>query len=765
MRSGWLVVLGLCLAASNARSAAADIDATAVQESIDRGVDFLKRSQRADGSWPAYTNNPGGVTALCTLALLNAGVPTEDEAIQKAFNHLRAIEPATTYSSSLIVMAFCAAKSRRDVPVIQQHVRWLERTQLRPQPGIGMWGYTGGGNGDSSNSQFALLALHEADRFGVTVNERTWSGALKYWQTLQSPNGSFGYTLRARAGFGSMTCAGISSIVIASSRLNEGDARINGNQVDCCAKQEPDPAIERGLQWLGREFSVNHNPQHQGGWLYYYLYGLERVGRLTAHRFVGGHDWYREGVDFLIHQQDQLAGFWKGAIVEADPNIATSFALLFLSKGRRPVLLSKVRHGPGDDWDNHSHDVANLISYVETQWERDLTWQIVDPQQAGPADLLQSPVLFINGRAAPEFTDQEVTNLRTYVDQGGFIFAEACCEGDEFDAGFRKLCERMFPEPEYRLQLLPPNHAVWHAEKRVDPELQQPLEGIDVGCRTSVIYCPEDLSCYWELGGVGRTRTLPADVAVRVAAANAIGINVLAYATNRELKYKDQIRDLEPEVPEDSIERAKLYIAKIRHTGGWDEAPRALTNLERALQRELKLRVSTEPRELNLVDDELFDYHLVFMHGRHEFRFTAAEREQLRRYIENGGTLFGDAICASEQFTAAFRREMTAIFPDQPLKEIPINNPMFTPKYGGFDLQVVRRREPRRGAANDPLAADVREVPPELYGIEIDGRYGVIFSPYDLSCALEKSESLQCPGYIREDAARIGINVVLYTLH
>ena len=41
----------------------------------------------------------------------------------------------------------------------------------------------------------------------------------------------------------------------------------------------------------------------------------------------------------------------------------------------------------------------------------------------------------------------------------------------------------------------------------------------------------------------------------------------------------------------------------------------------------------------------------------------------------------------------------------------------------------------------------------------------MIFSPYDLSFALEKQDSLECQGYIREDAARIGQNVLLYSLH
>jgi hypothetical protein len=40
-----------------------------------------------------------------------------------------------------------------------------------------------------------------------------------------------------------------------------------------------------------------------------------------------------------------------------------------------------------------------------------------------------------------------------------------------------------------------------------------------------------------------------------------------------------------------------------------------------------------------------------------------------------------------------------------------------------------------------------------------------MFSPYDLSCALENHESLECAGYTRKDAARIGLNVLLYSLY
>ncbi|MEX2121892.1 MAG: DUF4159 domain-containing protein, partial [Pirellulales bacterium] len=103
--------------------------------------------------------------------------------------------------------------------------------------------------------------------------------------------------------------------------------------------------------------------------------------------------------------------------------------------------------------------------------------------------------------------------------------------------------------------------------------------------------------------------------------------------------------------------------------------------------------------------------------------------------------------------------------PERSLEAIPASHPMFSSQLGGFDLKTVSRRDPQRRGPDGPLKAAVRQVEPELEGIKVGERYAVIFSRYDISCALEKHESIECPGYTREDAARLGLNVVLYSLH
>ena len=95
-----------------------------------------------------------------------------------------------------------------------------------------------------------------------------------------------------------------------------------------------------------------------------------------------------------------------------------------------------------------------------------------------------------------------------------------------------------------------------------------------------------------------------------------------------------------------------------------------------AAARELKLRTHVREELMSISDESLFDYHLVFMHGRTAFRLTDAERERLRQYVERGGMLFADSICASRAFTESFRSEMAAIFGKDKLERIPATDPL-----------------------------------------------------------------------------------------
>jgi hypothetical protein len=479
----------------------------------------------------------------------------------------------------------------------------------------------------------------------------------------------------------------------------------------------------------------------------------------------------------LVREQDSLSHYWKGGwYAERDPNISTAMALLFLSKGRRPIVMAKLKHGDGNDWNRHRRDAANLTAYTEEAWELGLTWQVMDPATAAVEDLLQAPVLYVSGSQAPLLLPH-AQKLRDYVDRGGFIFAEATCSNRErFDAGFRQLLRAVFPEGEYQLQQITPSHPIWRMQDIVRPESPYAgrLWGVEYGCRTCVIYSDQDLSCYWELAQPGSWQDYPDLITQHIADALAIGVNVLTYATNREPKGKEQsfVMTLEDDaLPGDSA-RGVIEIAKLRHAGGCNDAPGALVNLLRtASQGEARLAVRAAPDLINISDDVLFNYHMVFMHGRHEFRLTETERGRLREFLERGGTLLADAICASRPFATAFRRELAAAMPGATLQRIPPDDPLFTSSYGGYDIRQVTLRDPQADTGEEPgadrrvVAPRIRQTEPHLEGIKIDERWAAIFSPYDISCALESHEAIGCRGYTQQDAARIALNVLLYSLN
>lgn len=784
----------------------AEVTAEQVRVAIDGGIRFLKSRQQPDGSWPdiaaaVVAGQQGGVSALCTLALLNAGADPSDPAMQRALKQLRALEPEATYVVALQAMVFARAEPEKDLTLIRRNVRWLEKTQIRGGKYAGAWSYsesTARGNaGDNSNSQFALLALHEAERVGVSADDQTWRLARKYWESCQNPDGSWGYTFSSPQGTGSMTCAGITSLVIASDRLQSGGAKVVGSRIECCSPHSAADAdrIEKGWRWLGRNYSISQNPQG-AGWHLYYLYGLERTGRLTAQRFIplaqkaafagdaeGRADWYREGSEWLItHPVALETGVWRGQNTEGNELIGTSMALLFLSKGRWPVLMSKMQHAPGTDWNHHRADAANLTRLAESRWKQDMTWQIVDLRAATVEELVQTPVMYLSGSQdpVPEGATKRkelARKIRDYLDRGGFLFAVADCDGVGFDRGFRQLMQEVFTEPEYRLRLLEPEHPIWRAEAEIDPHQLRPVWGVEFGCRTSVAYVPPEpaknprpsLSCLWELSRPGRDVEYASVVQKQVDAAMMLGMNVLAYATNRELKSKENyFKPKAARGPADRVERGRMVVATLRHPGGCSIAPRAVVNLMDAAASELKIRTKVREELLDITDDSLFDYHLVFMHGRTAFRLTDTERQRLRQFVERGGMVLADSVCASTKFTESFRNEMKLIFPNQTLERIPATDSLWTTKYGGYDLRTVSRRDPGGRQATSkpagPSTATTRRVPPDLEGVKFGDRWGVVFSQYDLSCALEKRDSLECRGYTRDDAARIGLNVVLYSL-
>ena len=726
-----------------------------VEKAIRDGVRFLKLQQRDDGSWTDVDNEAHtGTTSLVTLALMTAGEPVHAPTITKALEYLRNFGPDqlnSVYAVALQTMVFAAAQPDTDRLKIAANVDWLERAQIKPGDRVlwpGSWSYSANRNrhGDNSNTQYALLGLNAASEVGTPIRREVWALARQYWEQNQHGDGGWAYTPDAASpASASMTCAGISSLIITGLKRFQGQEFLAGDAIQNCGRGGININLQRGIDWLAARFRVGENFGHGYQWRYYYLYGLERAGRLTGLRFFGEHDWYREGAEKLVQDQDTLSGFWKGSLFEQDSLVATSFALLFLAKGRAPVLINKLRHGPRGDWNHDTDDIRNLVGLVSRDWKNLLTWQVVDPNVASVADLLQAPIAFFNGHEAPEFTPEGKKALRDFVEQGGFIFAEACCGRVEFDRGFRALMKEVFPEPEYELHPLAEDHAVWRAKHLLLPDIH-PLWGIEHGCRTVVIYSPDDLSCYWN-----QMENSPGNPAV--VKAQKVGQNVVDYATGRELPAdKLTIREVH-EFKAETPKRGALYIAKLHHGGEWNVAPLAIPNLTTSLKEKLGFDVVINHKDLFPSDPNLVQFPLIYIHGRAGLSFDAKDMDALRRHVEpGGGTFFADAACGSPAFDAAFRKFVAELLPNHPLVPIPRDDEIYTNKVG-YDLSHSQYSRAAGGGTDYP----------QLEGVKIDNHWAIIYSKYDLGCALERHQGLDCKGYSYASALEIATNIVIYS--
>jgi hypothetical protein len=754
-RSYWIGVLGLVWAgaALGPVTIRGDVTSEDVEHSIREGVKFLKDRQRPDGSWPeADGRAQTGTTSLITLALLTAGERPTSQSIVKALEYLRNFNPeelASTYAISLQTMVYSAADPKRDLVRIVSNVKWLERAQLkfadrRPWPGTWTYSDQKFQGGDNSNTQYALLGLNAASEAGVAIDPQVVALSRVYFEKTQNPDGGWGYHAGQKSSTGSMTCAGLSSLIITGARRFQSQEFLEGSTIHNCGTGAYDPSISRGITWLSSHFQVTQNFGNGFMWKHYYLYALERAGRLCGVRFFGNSDWYRLGAEELVRTQNKLGGFWRGAGQENEV-VATSFALLFLAKGRAPVLINKLRHPPVEDWNNDSDDVRNIVGIVSRDWKNLLTWQVVDPALATVTDLLQAPIIFFNGHKDPQFTALAKKNLRSFVEQGGFIFTEACCHSREFDQGVKRLIKEVFPEDEYQLRPLPPEHPVWRSRFPLSPEVH-PLWGIEYGCRTVLIYSPVDLSCFWNQAEHGYSN--PA-----VIKAVKIGQNVIDYVTGREMPAdKLAVRELR-NFKTDTPKRGALRIAKLKHSGDWNIAPLAIPNLMDALHRPpVNFDVVITQKELYPQDPNLIYYPLIYIHGRAVLSFGKDDLEVLRRHLEpGGGTLFADAACGSNAFDGAFRRFIAELLPEKALVPIPNDDELFSSKVG-FDLSDSRYT----------VAAGGGQDFPRLEGVKINNHWAIIYSKYDIGCALERHTGIECKGYTHESAVKIAANIVIY---
>jgi hypothetical protein len=193
-----------------------------------------------------------------------------------------------------------------------------------------------------------------------------------------------------------------------------------------------------------------------------------------------------------------------------------------------------------------------------------------------------------------------------------------------------------------------------------------------------------------------------------------------------------------------------LTIGRLQYDGGgdWYNNPSSLPNLLAAIRQRTTLQVESRERVVSLHSDDLWEYPFMYMTGHGNVRFTDEEVIALRRYLENGGFLHADDCYGMD---TSFRREITRVFPDRPLVDVPLDHPIYHLVYP-FPRGIPKIHE------HDGK-------PAQGLGIFINGRLAVYYSyQTDLGDGWEDPEVHNDPPDKREAALRMGVNLFTYAV-
>jgi hypothetical protein len=350
-----------------------------IDQAIRKGAENLK-SAPSTGSW-LHAN----CDELILLTLIVAGVQETNPRFKELLSHCLQAPLEKTYKVALLAMSLeeldaeqyqmkiaqCAAflvdnqakngQWSYGAPVDVKNYPYVEREKAvasGPKPG-GARDFGGGKErkkptksiavpqtkttgekGDNSNSQYAALGLRACFDANIKLPVECLHLARKWWVEAQFPDEGDG----AKAGKNSVNSGGDTTKIQGWNYQKPGEGEGGGKPTHPMTAGaigatviyeymlgrdfKKDRVTKAGVEWLGKNFSVNTN--------YYYMYGLERAGILYDVESFGGNNWYWKGVPVLLQNQNG-DGSWGKRENKEENTWDTCFAILFLTRATKSV--------------------------------------------------------------------------------------------------------------------------------------------------------------------------------------------------------------------------------------------------------------------------------------------------------------------------------------------------------------------------------------------------------------------------------------------
>ena len=120
------------------------------------------------------------------------------------------------------------------------------------------------------------------------------------------------------------------------------------------------------------------------------------------------------------------------------------------------LRIARIKYRGGGDWYNDPSALSNLIAFTRNEIPISLSRQY-DDVDIGSRRIHEYPFAFLTGHGNLVINQTEASNLRDYVDNGGFLYID---DDYGFDSYVRTLIAETFPDD--TLIELPANHPIYN---------------------------------------------------------------------------------------------------------------------------------------------------------------------------------------------------------------------------------------------------------------------------------------------------------------
>ncbi len=724
-----------------------------IEEAIKKGVAFLYKTQNDKGHWEKTDTKPanasgsgadegqwGGRTALCTYALLAAGENPLNDKIVKATDFLRKATITGHYAIGLRANVWLnLPETPENRAAMTRDARLLLTGMIPPGPpgkmnkATGFFDYQPGPSNriDLSCSQYGVLGLWAVSQRLEGAAKDKWKTIEDAWHGVQGADGAWGYdgkpdSTKPPGTTGSatiqMTAAGVATLFITQEYVHAEDG------VDGTKGNIVDNYINKGLAWVSK--SLEESIKNPGN---YALYGIERTGVASGYKYFGNIDWFQKGADLLIKGQNKSSGAWGD-------EINSSFALLFLSRGRAPVMINKLQYNitaPDGksveaNWNQRPRDIANITYWVGDRTERKLNWQIVNFGVAKIEDLHDSNILFIAGNQKLSFSDKEKAMLKQYVTEGGMIVGNADNGKADFAIAFRALGKELFPAYEFKLILDKPDDYALLSNQTYQAsnwKKKPKVEALTNGARMLMILLPsDDVSKAFQRRDTNRSQEQ-----------FELFADMFLYSIDKTgARYKGEYHVVRPNPAIQTTTTIK--VARLKYGGNWDPEPGGWTRLSAVLQNENKIKLEATPVEPG--KDALDGYRIAHITGTSKFTLTDPQRKALTDFTTSGGLIVVDACGGADEFNESMQAELAKMFPND-APQLAVSLKKDHPFYTAGGAMTVQAKY--RVFALNKIGENAMRF--QLKGIENGGKLRVLYSGEDLSVGLVGQQVDGITGY------------------